>query len=87
MRANAWMGMSLNIQVAAGPVLGGLLVELLDFRGALAANALSFVLSALFLLGLPPLRAPSDGEGGPRLPPSRHGGAQVRLAEPGGFAR
>ena len=61
MRANAWIGMSLNIQVAAGPVLGGLLVELLDFRGALAANALSFVVSALFLLGLPPLRAPSDG--------------------------
>jgi MFS family permease len=61
MRANAWIGMSLNIQVAAGPVLGGLLVEWLDFRGALAANALSFVLSALFLLGLPPLRAPADG--------------------------
>lgn len=61
MRANAWIGMSLNVQVAAGPVLGGLLVELLDFRGALAANALSFVLSALFLVGLPPLRAPSDG--------------------------
>jgi MFS family permease len=60
MRANAWIGMSLNIQVAAGPVLGGLLVEWLDFRGALAANALSFVLSALFLLGLPPLRAPAD---------------------------
>ena len=62
MRANAWIGMSLNIQVAAGPILGGLLVQWLDFRGALAANALSFVLSALLLLGLPPLRAPSDGE-------------------------
>jgi MFS family permease len=60
MRANAWIGMSLNIRVAAGPVLGGLLVEWLDFRGALAANALSFVLSAVLLLGLPPLRAPTD---------------------------
>ncbi|HUF59496.1 MAG TPA: MFS transporter [Actinomycetota bacterium] len=59
MRANAWIGMSLNIRVAAGPVLGGLLVEWLDFRGALAANALSFVLSAALLLGLPPLRAPA----------------------------
>ena len=58
MRANAWIGMSLNVQVAAGPVLGGLLVAWLDFRGALAANALSFVFSALFLLRLPPLRAP-----------------------------
>jgi len=63
MRANAWIGMSLNIQVAVGPVLGGLLVTWLGFRGALAANALSFMLSALFLLGLPPLRGPSDGEG------------------------
>jgi MFS family permease len=62
MRANAWIGMSLNIQVAAGPVLGGLLVTWLGVRGALAANALSFVLSALFLIGLPPLRAPADGE-------------------------
>jgi MFS family permease len=61
MRANAWIGMSLNIQVAAGPVLGGLLFSWLGGRGALAANALSFVLSALFLLGLPPLRAPADG--------------------------
>jgi MFS family permease len=61
MRANAWIGMSLNIQVAAGPVLGGLLVSWLDVRGAIAANALSFVLSALFLVGLPPLRAPAEG--------------------------
>ena len=61
MRANAWIGMSLNVQVAAGPVLGGLLVSWLDVRGAIAANALSFVLSALFLLGLPPLRAPAHG--------------------------
>jgi MFS family permease len=62
MRANAWIGMSLNIQVAAGPVLGGLLFAWLG-RGALAANAMSFVLSALLLLGLPPLRAPvHEGE-------------------------
>ena len=61
MRANAWIGMSLNVQVAVGPVLGGLLVTWLGVRGALAANATSFLLSALFLLGLPPLRAPADG--------------------------
>lgn len=61
MRANAWIGMALNIRVAAGPVLGGLLVTWLGARGAIAANALSFVLSALFLLGLPPLRAPAGG--------------------------
>jgi len=61
LRANAWIGMSLNIQVAAGPVLGGLLVAWLGARSAIAVNALSFVLSALLLLGLPPLRAPAGG--------------------------
>jgi MFS family permease len=62
MRANAWISMSMNIQVAVGPVLGGLLVLWLGARGAIAANALSFVLSAVFLLGLPRLRAVGDGE-------------------------
>jgi MFS family permease len=61
LRANAWIGMTLNVRVALGPVLGGLLVTWLGARGALSANALSFVISALFLVGLPPLRAPADG--------------------------
>jgi MFS family permease len=66
LRANAWIGTSLNIQVAVGPVLGGLLVTWLGVRGALAANSLSFVMSALLLIGLPSLRAPvrKEGEGG-----------------------
>jgi MFS family permease len=59
LRANAWIGTSLNIQVAVGPVLGGLLVTWLGVRGALGANALSFVVSALLLVGLPSLRAPA----------------------------
>jgi MFS family permease len=62
LRANAWIGTSLNIQVTAGPLLGGLLVTWLGVRGALGANALSFVLSALFLIGLPSLRSPAGGE-------------------------
>jgi MFS family permease len=62
LRANAWISMSMNIQVAVGPVLGGLLVTWLGTRGAIAANSLSFVLSAVFLLGLPKLRAPADGQ-------------------------
>jgi MFS family permease len=57
LRANAWISTSLNIQVAVGPVLGGLLVTWLGVRGARAANALSFMVSALLLIGLPPLRA------------------------------
>jgi MFS family permease len=62
LRANAWIGTSLNIQVALGPILGGLLVTGVGEGGALAANSLSFLLSAALLIGLPPLRAPSDGE-------------------------
>jgi MFS family permease len=63
-RANAWIGTSLNIQVAVGPVLGGVLVALFGVRGALAVNAVSFALSAIVLLRLPPLRAPHGGRGG-----------------------
>jgi MFS family permease len=64
LRANAWIGTSLNLQVALGPVLGGVLVNLFDERGALAVNAATFLVSALVLLRLPPLRARSDREPG-----------------------
>jgi MFS family permease len=64
LRANAWMGTSLNMRVAVGPVVGGLLVALFDVRGALVANAATFVVSALVLLGLPPLRAARSEEAG-----------------------
>ena len=62
LQANAWMGTSLNLQVAVGTLLGGALVAGLGARGALAANALSFLLSAALLTGLPPLRPPREGE-------------------------
>lgn len=61
--ANAWLGTALNMQVAIGPLLGGLLVASLGIRGALAADALSFLLSAVVLLGvpaLPPVRERSE---------------------------
>lgn len=64
LRANAWIGTSLNMRVALGPVLGGLLVALFDVRGALVANAATFVVSAFVLLGLPPLRAVHSEEAG-----------------------
>ena len=57
LQANAWMGTTLNLQVALGPAIGGILAATLGVRGAIAANALSFVVSALALVGLPPLRA------------------------------
>jgi MFS family permease len=61
--ANAWLGTALNMQVAIGPLLGGLLVAALGIRGALAADALSFLVSAAVLLGvpkLPPIRSLSE---------------------------
>ncbi len=53
--ANAWLGTALNMQVAIGPLLGGLFVATLGFRGALTADAASFLLSAAVLLGVPKL--------------------------------
>ena len=42
MQANAWLGSSLNLQVAIGPLLGGALTAGLGPRWALGANAVSF---------------------------------------------
>ena len=55
--ANAWLGTALNMQVAIGPLLGGLFVATLGIRGALAVDAASFLLSAA-LLGLLAGRTP-----------------------------
>jgi MFS family permease len=59
MQANAWMGTSLNLQVVVGPFLGGFLASALGVRWALAANALSFILSAVLLVGLPQMMRPA----------------------------
>lgn len=53
--ANAWLGTALNMQVAIGPLLGGLFVATLGVRGALTADAASFLLSAAVLLSVPKL--------------------------------
>ena len=53
MQANAWLGTSLNLQAAIGPLLGGALAASIGPRWALAANALSFAISAALLTGLP----------------------------------
>jgi len=53
--ANAWLGTALNMQVAVGPLLGGLFVATLGVRGALVADAASFLLSAVLLLRVSPL--------------------------------
>jgi MFS family permease len=61
LQANAWMGTSLNLQVALGSLLGGALVAAVGVRGALLVDAASFVLSAALLIGLPALRAERGG--------------------------
>ena len=61
--ANAWLGTALNLQVAFGGLLGGLLVAGVGVRWALAIDAASFLLSALALAKVPALPPePSDAE-------------------------
>jgi MFS family permease len=57
LQANAWMGTSFNLQLALGTLLGGALVATTGVRGALTVDAVSFLFSAAFLIGLPRLRA------------------------------
>lgn len=77
--ANAWLGTALNMQVAIGPLLGGLFVATLGVRGALAADSASFLVSAALLLGVPKL--PPDRSQSQRssfLADTREGLAYVR---------
>jgi MFS family permease len=63
-RANSLVGLGLNVQVAAGPALGGLLVGLGGSRTAFAVDAGTFIGSALLLGRLPSLRpiaSPTSG--------------------------
>ena len=67
------------MQVAIGPLLGGLLVASFGIRGALVVDALSFLLSAVVLLGvpaLPPVRERADRSS--FLTDTREGLAYVR---------
>ncbi len=59
--ANAWLGTAMNLQVAFGGLLGGLLVAGVGVRWALAIDAATFLLSALALARMPSL--PPDGDG------------------------
>lgn len=62
-RANALLSTAFNLQLAIGPTIGGLAVELGGARIAFAVNALTFVASALILTRLPSLRTPGDHSG------------------------
>jgi MFS family permease len=62
LQANAWLGTSFNLQLALGPMIGGVIVLALGPGGALGVNTVSFLLSAAILSRLPPLRAAADVE-------------------------
>lgn len=60
LQANAWLGTSFNLQLALGPMIGGAIVLALGPGGALAVNTASFLVSAVILSRLPPLRSVDD---------------------------
>ena len=63
-RANSLIASALNVQLAAGPAIGGLLVGLGGSRTAFAADAATFVISAVLLVGLPSLPPTSAAASG-----------------------
>jgi MFS family permease len=73
LQANAWMGTSLNLQVALGSLIGGALAAAVGERGALLVDAASFAVSAALLIGLPALRPERAGAPGGFLAVGREG--------------
>lgn len=57
--ANALLSSGLNMALALGPGIGGVLAGLVGIRGVLAIDMLTFLASALLLSRLPPLPAAS----------------------------
>jgi MFS family permease len=85
MQANAWLGTAMNLQLAVGPAAGGLLTDLIGVRGTLAANALTFLISAAFLARLPGLPPSPEGEASQGL--LRHARAGLAYARTHAIAR
>jgi MFS family permease len=61
--ANATLSSGLNLALALGPGIGGLLVGSIGIRGVLAIDMLTFLSSALLLSQLPPLRSAGQTAG------------------------
>jgi MFS family permease len=75
-QANAFLGLAVNLQIIAGPAIGGLLAGLSGVSIAFAVNAVSFAISALLLTGLgplPPLDHPDEAATVPQDPMPRPG--------------
>ena len=67
--ANGGLEASRAVSQTSGPAVGGVLVQVATAPLALLADAVSFVVSAVLLRGLPPLVTP--GSAGPRPPLAR----------------
>lgn len=80
-RANALIGTALNVQIAIGPAVGGLLVGLGGARSAFAVDTGSFLVAAL-LLGRLPALPPGAASGGGIWSDTRAGLAYVRHSAP-----
>ena len=68
-QANALLGLALNLQLVAGPAIGGMLAGLAGLTPAFAVNAASFFASAVLLARLGPL-PPQPGTIGGVLAPA-----------------
>ncbi len=63
--ANALLGSAFNLSIAAGPLLGALAFAAVGIRGALAFDALTFLLSVVLIFLLPALPAvPKESSSG-----------------------
>jgi len=62
MRANAWMGMALNLQGTIGLAMGGVLAASVGIRGALLANAITFAIGSALLVRLPAFPPEAESE-------------------------
>lgn len=62
-RANALLGLARNLQIIAGPAIGGVLAGLAGLPAAFAVNAATFFASALLLTRLGPLPPGPAGSG------------------------
>jgi MFS family permease len=83
MPANALLGTAFNMQIAAGPLIGGLLVAAGGTDLALGVNAGSFVLSALLTSFVPPLPPePADPDAPPGLLASAREGFTYAMGHP-----
>jgi MFS family permease len=54
-QANALLSLAMNLQIIAGPAIGGVLAGITGVSVAFGVNAASFAISALLLVGLGPL--------------------------------